>query len=133
MYSDSYSTRPMVPCACCTVLYINATSVAVVLYLSVMAMAVVHRNSIIVITQLMALRGYFTTLLSMSLLNNTDNLTCVGIRVVLPLPVLHVRSCLPLQYPSLYLSGDAGWSPAHFMDGRKHRISSTTGMPVKNF
>lgn len=32
----------------------------------------------------------------------------------------------------LYFSGEAGWSPGNFMDGRKDRTLSTTGQPVNN-
>ncbi|CAM9861792.1 unnamed protein product, partial [Laminaria digitata] len=44
---------------------------------------------------------------------------------------IYCSSYLPLRYPMLYFSGESGWSPGDFMDGRKHRTLSTTGKPVK--
>ncbi|CAN0526983.1 unnamed protein product, partial [Scytosiphon promiscuus] len=32
---------------------------------------------------------------------------------------IYSSSYLPLQYPMLYFSGEAGWSPGNFMDGRQ--------------
>ena len=40
---------------------------------------------------------------------------------------------LPLQYPLLYFSGESGWSPGNWRDGRKSKTLSTTGNPVENF
>ena len=40
---------------------------------------------------------------------------------------------LPLQYPLLYFSGESGWSPGNYRDGRKSKNLSTSGKPVDNF
>lgn len=40
---------------------------------------------------------------------------------------------LPLQYPLLYFSGESGWSPGNYRDGRKSKTLSTSGRPVEIF
>ena len=40
---------------------------------------------------------------------------------------------LPLRYPLLYFSGESGWSPGNYRDGRKSKNLSTSGKPVDNF
>lgn len=39
---------------------------------------------------------------------------------------------LTLQYPLLCFSGETGWSPGNYLDGRACKTLSTTGKPVEN-